>query len=83
MILHTTEVKPLAGYRLFLRFNNGVAGEVDLSGELEGDVFEPLRDPAMFATAGQHPVMRTAGRSGPTDPSTSARVAARRDRCRG
>lgn len=59
MILHTTEVKPLAGYRLFLRFNNGVAGEVDLSGELEGDVFEPLRDPAMFATAGQHPVMRT------------------------
>ena len=60
MILHTTEVKPLAGYRLFLRFNNGVAGEVDLSAELEGDVFEPLRDPAMFATAGQHPVMRTA-----------------------
>lgn len=59
MILHTTEVKPLAGYRLFLRFNNGVAGEVDLSGELEGDVFEPLRDPALFATADQHPVMRT------------------------
>lgn len=60
MILHTTEVKPLAGYRLFLRFNNGVAGEVDLSCELEGDVFEPLRDPALFATADQHPVMRTA-----------------------
>jgi hypothetical protein len=59
MILHTTEVKPLPGYRLFLRFNNGAAGEVDLSAELEGDVFEPLRDPAMFATAGQHPVMRT------------------------
>ena len=60
MILHTTEVKPLAGYRLFLRFNNGVAGEVDLSAELEGEVFEALRDPAIFATAGQHPVMRTA-----------------------
>lgn len=59
MILHTTEVKPLSGYRLFLRFNNGVAGEVDLSGELEGDVFEPLRDPALFATADQHPVMGT------------------------
>ena len=59
MILHTTEVKPLAGYRLFLRFNNGVAGEVDLSGELEGDVFEPLRDPAMFYTACQQTVMRT------------------------
>ena len=60
MILHTTEVTPLQGYRLFLRFNNGAAGEVDLSAELEGEVFEPLRDPAMFATASQHPIMRTA-----------------------
>lgn len=60
MILHTTEVIPLAGFRLFLRFNNGEAGEVDLSGELDGDVFTPLRDPALFATAHQHPVMRTA-----------------------
>ncbi|MDD3328783.1 MAG: DUF2442 domain-containing protein [Zoogloea sp.] len=60
MILHTTEVTPLPGYRLFLRFNNGAAGEVDLSAELEGEVFEPLRDPAMFATASQHPIIRTA-----------------------
>jgi len=59
MILHTTEVTPLPGYRLFLRFNNGAAGEVDLSGELEGEVFEPLRDTALFSTACQHPVMRT------------------------
>lgn len=60
MILHTTEVTPLPGFRLFLRFNNGAAGEVDLSAELSGEVFEALRDPAMFATAEQHPVMRTA-----------------------
>jgi len=59
MILHTTEVTPLPDYRLFLRFNNGEAGEVDLSNELDGDVFKPLRDPALFATACQHPVMRT------------------------
>lgn len=59
MILHTTEVLPLSGYRLSLRFNNGESGEVDLSGELDGEIFEPLRDPAMFATAYQHPVMRT------------------------
>jgi hypothetical protein len=60
MILHTTEVTPLPGFRLLLRFNNGAAGEVDLSAELEGEVFEALRDPAMFATAQQHPIMRTA-----------------------
>lgn len=60
MILHTTEVTALPGYRLFLRFNNGAAGEVDLSAELDGEVFEALRDPDMFATASQHPIMRTA-----------------------
>lgn len=59
MILHTTEVKPLPGYRLFLRFNNGAAGEVDLSGELDGEIFEPLRDEEQFSTAIQHPVMKT------------------------
>lgn len=60
MILHTTEVTPLPGYRLSVRFNNGESGIVDLSTELTGDMFEPLRDPALFATACQHPVMRTA-----------------------
>ncbi len=59
MILHTTEVKALPGYRLFLRFNNGVVGEVDLRNELEGEIFDTLKDPAQFATAYQHPVMRT------------------------
>jgi len=59
MILHTTEVTPVSGYRLALRFNNGETGTVDLSRELEGEVFEPLKDPALFATAHQHPVMRT------------------------
>lgn len=59
MILHTTEVKALPGYRLFLRFNNGVAGEIDLRDELEGEIFGTLKDPAQFATAHQHPVMKT------------------------
>lgn len=59
MILHTTEVKALPDYRLFLRFNNGVAGEVDLRDELEGEIFAALKDPAQFATAYQHSVMKT------------------------
>ena len=60
MILHTTEVTALPGYRLFLRFNDGAAGEVDLFAELEGEVFEALRDPAMFATADQRTGCRQA-----------------------
>ncbi|WP_374342440.1 DUF2442 domain-containing protein [Azonexus sp.] len=59
MILHTTEVTPLPGYRLRLSFNNGELGEVDLSEELEGEVFEPLLDAAVFATARQDPIMKT------------------------
>ena len=59
MILHTTEVIPLPGYRLRLSFNTGESGEVDLSDELDGEIFEPLRDLDLFATAYQHPVMRT------------------------
>ena len=45
MILHTTEVTALSEHRLFLRFNNGDAGELDSSGALDGEVFEPLREP--------------------------------------
>jgi hypothetical protein len=59
MSLHTTEATPLPEYRLAVRFNNGVAGEVNLADELSGEVFESLRDPALFATAYQHPAMRT------------------------
>ena len=59
MILHTTEVAPLPGYRLAVRFNNGENGIIDLSAELTGDMFAPLRDPELFATAYHHPEMRT------------------------
>ncbi len=38
----------VAGYRIYLRFADGQQGEVDLAPELWGEVFEPLRDPAVF-----------------------------------
>lgn len=43
-------VKCLGDHRLRLRFDDGVEGEVDLSGRLRFDgVFEPLKDPGYFA----------------------------------
>ncbi|MEK6371096.1 MAG: DUF2442 domain-containing protein [Acidobacteriota bacterium] len=33
---------------IWVKFEDGTAGEVDLSGELWGEVFEPLKDPAYF-----------------------------------
>jgi hypothetical protein len=59
MILHTTEVTPLPEYRIAVSFNNGETGIIDLFTELTGDMFAPLRDPELFATAYQHPGMRT------------------------
>jgi hypothetical protein len=50
MMVDVVEVRPLGGYRLFLRFEDGVEGEVDVSRliSFEG-VFALLRDPARFA----------------------------------
>ncbi len=50
-ILHVRSVRILSGYRLHVVFSDGAECEVDLSGELHGEVFAPLRDAAVFATA--------------------------------
>lgn len=48
MILHVTRAVHVAGYRVHLWFNDGTDGEVDLSGKLDGPIFEPLRDANFF-----------------------------------
>ena len=48
MFLHVVEARYVHDYTVWLRFNDGTCGEVDLSAELEGPVFEPLRDPELF-----------------------------------
>ncbi len=59
MILHVKEAKYLHDYVIWVRFNNGVEGEVDLSGELEGEVFGPLKDVEKFRTFKVDPEMQT------------------------
>jgi len=48
MILHVREARHVRDYVIWLRFNDGAEGEVDLRDELEGEIFEPLRDLARF-----------------------------------
>lgn len=50
MFLHVTGVRHLGEYRLELRFSDGVTKRVDLSNELHGEIFEPLRDVEFFKT---------------------------------
>ena len=60
MMIDLTEVRPVGGHRVFVRFEDGVQGEIDIA-ELvafEG-VFEPLRDPARFAEVRVHPELGT------------------------
>lgn len=49
--LHVTSVRYLGGYALAVVFTDGTEREVDLRHALHGEVFEPLRDEAVFAEA--------------------------------
>jgi hypothetical protein len=54
------EVRLLQGYRLWLRFDDGTEGEVDLGPELSFEgIFEPLRDPSYFARVDVDPELGT------------------------
>lgn len=50
MLRDVIEVTPLEGYRVFLKFDDGVQGEIDLEPLLSpfDGVFERLRDGARF-----------------------------------
>jgi len=49
MILRVIDARLVRDFVVWVRFNDGSEGEVDLSDELEGPVFEPLKDPKVFA----------------------------------
>lgn len=59
MFLHVQEAKYLHDYVIWLRFNDGVEGEIDLAGELEGEVFRPLKDLARFQAFHVDPELNT------------------------
>jgi hypothetical protein len=44
-------VRALSEFRLEVTFDDGTSGIVSLKGRLFGPVFEPLRDPVLFAQA--------------------------------
>jgi len=50
-MIRPTEVEPREGYRIWLQYSDGSAGEVDLSHLAGRGVFEAWKDRAFFATA--------------------------------
>ena len=51
-----TEVKVIPPYSLEVRFRDGFCRRIDMTEELWGEVFEPLKDPEYFAKAFVDPV---------------------------
>ena len=59
MLVWVTKARPLAGYRVWLEFTDGLRGEIDLEDRLFGPVFEPLRDPSYFGRLEAKPDLDT------------------------
>ncbi len=59
MILHVKEAKYSHDYVIWLRFNDGAEGLVDLKDELYGEVFEPLKDMDTFKSFKVDPDLET------------------------
>lgn len=48
MFMHVTQAKYIDEYKIWLSFNDGAEGEIDLASELYGAIFEPLKDKEFF-----------------------------------
>lgn len=60
MLVDIVEVKPLGGKKLFLKFEDGKEGTVDLNEIIDfTGVFEPLKDDAYFRRVAVNPELGT------------------------
>lgn len=48
MIPKLESAEYVEGYKIHVRFADGTAADIDLATEIWGEVFEPLKDPAVF-----------------------------------
>ena len=58
-MVRLVEARYVRDYVIWLRFSDGLAGEVDLRDELDGPMFEPLRPIAVFQCVRLHPELHT------------------------
>ena len=49
-MIRIEKARYVSDYKLWLRFSDGAEGEVDLQNQLDGEVFEPLKDTQIFKT---------------------------------
>lgn len=59
MLPHITDVRYVGAFTVWLRFSDGSQGDLDLSQDLDGPMFEPLRNRVFFSHVQLHPELRT------------------------
>jgi len=48
MMLQIVDMRYLKDYKIWIKFNDGLEGIIDLENELWGEMFEPLKDKNLF-----------------------------------
>ncbi|MBV5303086.1 MAG: DUF2442 domain-containing protein [Chlorobium sp.] len=48
MFMHVTQARYCGDFKVWVAFNDGAEGEIDLSSELYGELFDPLKDNEFF-----------------------------------
>ncbi len=59
MLPRVIEAEYVRDYTIRVKFADGTEGDIDLQNELEGEVFEPLRDETYFRSFQVHPDLHT------------------------
>jgi len=59
MLIDVTEARYVRDFTIWVKFEDGSQGEIDLSGELYGPVFEPLKEVAFFRQVRVDPELGT------------------------
>lgn len=58
-MLHIKSARYVNDFKIWVSFDDGTAGEVDLEDSLNGPVFEPLKAVEMFAKVSVDPELET------------------------
>ena len=58
-MLHIKSVKYISDFKIYVAFDDGTEGSVDLKGHLEGPIFEPLKDKDFFSKVTVDPELET------------------------
>lgn len=59
MIPRVIEAKYVRNYVIHIRFSDGAEGDIDLTKELEGEIFEPLKNISFFKRFRVDPELHT------------------------